>query len=293
MDTRELLSKVAKIEIKTRKAVEELTGGAYHSVYKGRGIEFSEVRPYAEGDDVRDIDWNVTARTGSPYIKKYIEERELTVLLVVDISASVMFGTSTEDKHAKMAETAALLAFSAIRNNDKVGLMLFSNEVEHWIPPRSGRSHVMRILRDLVATTPSYTGTNLSAALETLSRVLKKKAVIFIISDFMDDKDFTLPLQLLSKKHDVAAIRVTDKFESALPDAAALEVCDLENGARCAFPGTRRARNAYAAAQAAFARHLQDVFVKSKVDSIDLPCEEDIIKPLMKFFRMRGIRRGR
>ncbi len=293
MLTRELLAKVRKIEIKTRKAVEELTGGAYHSVYKGRGIEFSEVRAYAEGDDVRDIDWNVTARMGTPYIKKYAEERELTVIVAVDISASTMFGTAEEDKRTKMAETAALLAFSAIRNNDKVGLLLFSDRVEHYLPPRSGRAHVMRLIRDLVATAPKGRGTDIANAVETLSHTLKKRAVIFLISDFMDDKDFSKQLQLLNRKHDLAAIRITDQMETELPVCAALELEDTETGAGFAFPGTKEAKSRYAAAQTAFTQFLNETFRHAKVDPIELPCSGDIVKPLMGFFQRRGQRKGR
>ena len=241
MLTRDLLARIRKIEIKTRKVVEEMTGGAYRSVYRGRGIEFSEVRTYTEGDDVRDIDWNVTARTGVAHIKKYVEERELTVIIAVDISSSTLFGSAEDDKRDKMAETAALLAFSAIRNNDKVGLLLFSDRVESYIPPRSGRAHVMRVIRDLVATHPRGRGTNIAAALESLSRTLKKKTVIFLISDFMDEGDYWKPLRILNRRHDLAAIRVVDSLETALPSAAALELEDAETGASFAFPGSRRA----------------------------------------------------
>ena len=248
MLTRDLLARIRKIEIKTRKVVEEMTGGAYRSVYRGRGIEFSEVRTYTEGDDVRDIDWNVTARTGVAHIKKYVEERELTVIIAVDISSSTLFGSAEDDKRDKMAETAALLAFSAIRNNDKVGLLLFSDRVESYIPPRSGRAHVMRVIRDLVATHPRGRGTNIAAALESLSRTLKKKTVIFLISDFMDEGDFWKPLRILNRRHDLAAIRVVDSLETALPSAAALELEDAETGATFAFPGSRLAAARYAAA---------------------------------------------
>ena len=228
MLTRDLLARIRKIEIKTRKVVEEMTGGAYRSVYRGRGIEFSEVRTYTEGDDVRDIDWNVTARTGVAHIKKYVEERELTVIIAVDISSSTLFGSAEDDKRDKMAETAALLAFSAIRNNDKVGLLLFSDRVESYIPPRSGRAHVMRVIRDLVATHPRGRGTNIAAALESLSRTLKKKTVIFLISDFMDEGDYWKPLRILNRRHDLAAIRVVDSLETALPSSCSgLKICSI------------------------------------------------------------------
>ena len=293
MLTRDLLARVRKIEIKTRKVVEEMTGGAYRSVYRGRGIEFSEVRTYTEGDDVRDIDWNVTARTGVAHIKKYVEERELTVIIAVDISASTLFGSSEDDKRAKMAETAALLAFSAIRNNDKVGLLLFSDRIESYIPPRSGRAHVMRVIRDLVATRPRGRGTDIAAALESLSRTLKNKSVIFLISDFMDQGDFWKPLRILNRRHDLAAIRVVDNLENALPSAAALELEDTETGASFSFPGSRLAATRYAAAQELFDKQLAENCRHAKVDLIELPCAGEIVKPLMGFFQARGKRKSR
>ena len=293
MLTRDLLARVRKIEIRTRKIVEEMTGGAYRSVYRGRGIEFSEVRTYTEGDDVRDIDWNVTARTGVAHIKKYVEERELTVILAVDISSSTFFGTVGDDKRDKMAETAALLAFSAIRNNDKVGLLLFSDRIESYIPPRSGRPHVMRVIRDLVATNPRGRGTDIAAALESLIRILKKKAVIFLISDFMDQGDFRKPLRILNRRHDLAAIRVTDPLESALPAPAALELEDAETGERLSFPGGSAASARYAAAQRLFRRRLEEDCRQAEVDLIDLPTTDDIVKPLMEFFLARSKRKSK
>ena len=293
MLTRDLLARVRKIEIKTRKAVEEMTGGAYRSVYRGRGIEFSEVRTYTEGDDVRDIDWNVTARTGVAHIKKYVEERELTVILAVDISSSTLFGTAEEVKRDKIAETAALLAFSAIRNNDKVGLLLFSDRIESWIPPRSGRAHVMRVIRDLVATRPVGRGTDITAALEALNRTLKKKTVIFLISDFLDRGDFWKPLRILSRRQDIAAIRVVDAMETALPTTSALELESAETGARFSFSGGRRNTVRYAAARQLFDHWLEANCRQAKVDLIDLPCSGDIVKPLMGFFQARGRRRNR
>ena len=293
MLTRDLLSRVRKIEIRTRKIVEEMTGGAYRSVYRGRGIEFSEVRTYTEGDDVRDIDWNVTARTGIAHIKKYVEERELTVILAVDISSSTFFGTLGDDKRDKMAETAALLAFSAIRNNDKVGLLLFSDRIESYIPPRSGRAHVMRVIRDLVATNPRGRGTDIAGALESLARILKKKAVIFLISDFMDGGDFRRPLRVLNRRHDLAAIRVTDPLETALPVSAALELEDAETGERMPFPGGGQASARYAAAQNLCSYQLAEDCRQAKVDLIDLPTTDDIVKPLMEFFLARSKRKSK
>lgn len=293
MLTRDLLARVRKIEIKTRKAVEEMTGGAYRSVYRGRGIEFSEVRTYTEGDDVRDIDWNVTARTGVAHIKKYVEERELTVIIAVDISSSTFFGTVGDVKRDRIAETAALLAFSAIRNNDKVGLLLFSDRIESWIPPRSGRAHVMRVIRDLVATQPSGRGTDIAAALEALNRTLKKKAVIFLVSDFMDRGDFWKPLRILSRRHDLAAIRVVDELETALPTTAAIELESAETGARFSFSGGKRAAARYTAARKLLDSQFKSGCRQAKIDLIDLPCSGDIVKPLTGFFLARGKRINR
>ena len=222
-----------------------------------------------------------------------MEERELTVIIAVDISSSTFFGSDEDDKRDKMAETAALLAFSAIRNNDKVGLLLFSDRVESYIPPRSGRAHVMRVIRDLVATRPRGRGTNIAAALESLSRTLKKKTVIFLISDFMDQGDFWKPLRILNRRHDLAAIRVVDSLETALPSAAALELEDSETGECFAFPGSKLAAARYAAAQEIFDRQLEENCRQAKVDLIELPCTGDIVKPLMGFFQKRGKRKTR
>ena len=230
MLARDLIAKVRKIEIKTRKLVEELTGGAYHSVFKGRGIEFSEVREYTPEDDVRDIDWNVTARMGTPYIKKYAEERELTVIIAIDASASVFFGSGEATKHDKIAETAALLAFSAIRNNDKVGLLVFTDKTELWLPPRSGRSHVLRLIRELLAFEPQSRQTNIGSAMDSLIRNLKKRAVVFMISDFFDAHSYEKPMKILNSRHDLIAVRVLDKTELELPSMPMLELEDSESG---------------------------------------------------------------
>ena len=226
----ELLSKVKKIEIKTRRLVDEITGGAYHSVFKGRGIEFSEVREYTPEDDVRDIDWNVTARMGSPFIKKYSEERELTVMLAVDASASGLFGAGEKDKREQMIEAAALLAFSAIRNNDKVGLLIFTDETELYLPPRSGRKHVLRVIRELVAMEPKHRGTDIGKALESLAETLKKKSVIFLVSDFIDDKDYEKSLKIVNRKHDLIAVRVLDDAELHLPKLYGMSIEGAESG---------------------------------------------------------------
>lgn len=293
MLTRELLSKVGKIEIKTRRIVDEITGGAYHSVFKGRGIEFSEVREYDINDDVRDIDWNVTARTGTPYIKKYVEERELTVIFAVDISASGAFGTCGTDKREKMAEAAALLAFSAIRNNDKAGLLLFTDKTELYLPPRSGRKHVLRIIRELVGAEPEHRKTSVGNALESLARALKRRSVVFLISDFVDAGAFERPLKILSRRHDVAAIRVLDPFETELPSfGGTLEITDSENDRIYRYSAATAGlftsgKASYRTASEEMHNAVRELFRRSKVDMIDIKADEDILKPLLGFFRMR------
>ncbi|MBR2364824.1 MAG: DUF58 domain-containing protein [Lentisphaeria bacterium] len=287
MDTGELLAKVRKIEIKTRRMVDELTGGAYHSVFKGRGIEFSEVREYTPDDDVRDIDWNVTARTNIPHIKKYTEERELTVILAVDISASGHFGSSTFSKREKMTEGAALLALSAIRNNDKAGLLLFTGETELFLPPRSGRTHVLRLIRELVGTEAKDRKTNIAAALENLAGILKKKAVIFLVSDFIDTHDYEKTFKIISRKHDLVAMRILDEKELTLPPMAALELIDGETGKRFSFSALGENLKKFHSAAEKEAEKVRELCKRSKVDLIDIRCNEDLVRPLMNFFRTR------
>lgn len=288
MDTSEIIAKVRKLEIKTRKMVDELTGGAYHSVFKGRGIEFSEVREYTPDDDVRDIDWNVTARTNVPHIKKYNEERELTVILAVDVSASTFFGSSSVSKREKMTEAAALLAVSAIRNNDKAGLLLFTDETELYLPPRSGRTHVLRLIRELVGTEGKRKNTHIGKALETLAEVLKKKAVIFLISDFIDSNDYEKSLKIVAGKHDLIALRVLDEKELALPQIrGSFQLCDAETGEELSFAFTSGNRKKFQEKAAEFADRCREICRRGKVDMIDIRCGEDLVKPLMNFFRKR------
>ena len=288
MLTGELLAKVRKIEIKTRKLVEEITGGAYHSVFKGRGIEFSEVREYTSDDDIRDIDWNVTARMGTPYIKKYAEERELNVVLAVDVSASGRFGRKHE-KREQMIEAAALLAFSAIRNNDKVGLLLFSDRTELYLPPRSGKSHGLRVIRELVALEPRGTGTDIGNALESLAQGLKKRSVIFLISDFLDRSNYETTLKIVSRKHDLIAFRIQDETELELPAALpGLNVEGLEDGRTFRFDAAgARALQAYADASRQLRDQTAEICRHAKVDMIDALSDEDLVKPLLRFFRNR------
>ena len=230
MDTKELLKKVRKIEIKTRKLSDNIFGGEYHSTFKGRGMTFSEVRPYQFGDDIRNIDWNVTARYNEPFVKVFEEERELTLMLMIDVSGSELFGTEQQFKSELITEIAATLAFSALQNNDKTGLILFSDQVELYIPPKKGKSHVLRIIRELIEFQPKSLKTNISEALQFLSRVSKKKAIVFMLSDFMD-KGYEKPIQIAAKKHDITGIRIYDKKETELPNLGYIMVKDAETGA--------------------------------------------------------------
>jgi len=283
-----LIAQVKKIEIKTRRTVDELTAGAYHSVFKGRGIEFDEVREYTEDDDVRDIDWNVTARTGIAHIKKYIEERELNVILAVDASASTAYGSSDKTKIARAVEIGALLTFSAIRNHDKVGLLFFTNKNEFFLPPKSGKPHGMRVIRELVARRYHRAKTDIKAALNSLMRLLKKRSVIFLISDLLDEKDFSKTMRSVAKKHDLIVIRILDKVELGLPDIPDIELEDSETGetAELIASSKEKVANFAKKSQEIHSRN-KTVCLKSNVDVIDLESSEDFIKPLLKFFRMR------
>ncbi len=290
MQTRELIARVRKIEIKTRKIVEDIAGGAYRSMFKGRGIEFSEVRAYSREDDVRDIDWNVTARMGAPYIRKYVEERELTVILAVDISASTFFGTGAEDKREKIAEAAALLAFSAIRNNDNVGLILFTDRIELYLPPASSRKHVLRLIRELVAFEPRGRKTVLSPALEFISRSQKKRTAVFLFSDFADAGDYEFTMKLLSRKHDLAAFRVLDPSEENMKFLSGLQLTDLESG-ETFLAGIRP--DAYSQAEKQIQMENENILRRAGADLLDLRCNEDIVPSLIRFFRGRRRIRGR
>lgn len=288
MQTRELLAKVRKIEIRTRRLVEELTGGAWHSVYKGRGIEFSEVREYTPDDDVRDIDWNVTARMGTPYIKKYAEERELTVILAVDASASLFFGKPGSTKREEATSIAALLALSAIRNNDKVGLLVFTDKTELWLPPKSGRSHVLRLIREMLAFEPDSRKTDIGAAMDSLAKNLKRKSVIFLISDFICEQPYEKQLKMLNMRHDLAAVRVSDQMEVDLPKLSMLSLEDAETGKISWLDAaSEKIRNLFNRNIHEKRRDVTELFLRAKVDVMELFCGEDPVVPLMKFFRMR------
>lgn len=288
MISKELLAQVRKIEIKTRRIVDDITAGAYHSVFKGRGIEFDEVREYTPEDDVRDIDWNVTARMGSPYIKKYVEERELTVMLLVDVSASGTVGSAEKVKNQHAVETGALLAFSAIRNNDKVGLLLFTDDTELYLPPRSGKTHGLRLIRELVAIRPKGKGTNIGAALENLMRVVRKRAVVFLISDLIDQKDYEKQLRIANKRHDIVAVRILDPLEIEMPKTGNLLIEDSESGAVSFFKGGRHAfRRLFRSSAEKLHSQNETRCKRAKVDLIDIRCGEDFVKPFVKFFRSR------
>jgi len=291
MLTKELIANVRRLEIRTRRIVDELTAGAYHSVFKGRGMEFDEVREYTPGDDIRAIDWNVAARMGHPFIKHFVEERELTVMLLVDVSASGDFGSTGQRKKDLATELAALLAFSAIRNNDQVGLLLFSQQDELFVKPRKGRKHVLRLVRDLLAFERTGHQTDIAHALESMMKSVKRRAVVFLISDMLDDH-FENALRATNKRHDVIAMRITDPAELSLPQLGFLSLEDAENNTIATFNSWLPGRRKKYALEAAGIRMGQEAICRrAKADLIDLRCGEDPILPLMRFFRTREKRR--
>ena len=291
MIPREILKQVRRIEISTRGLVNEVFSGEYHSVFKGRGMNFAEVREYQYGDDIRSIDWNVTARTGSPFVKVFEEERELTVMLVVDVSASCDFGTRERLKGEVAVEICALLAFSAIKNNDKVGLIIFSDRIEKFVPPRKGRRHVLRVLRELLYHRPEGRGTDITAALEYLTHVQRKKAVAFLVSDFRDD-GFDRALAIAGRRHDLIAVRVGDERERELPPLGLLELEDPETGERVIVNTSNlEFRTAFGDHVERKRVELDRTFRRSKVDVIDIETGRPYVKPLMLFFQDRARRR--
>jgi len=288
MTTKDILKKVRKIEIKTKRLSDHIFGGEYHSSFKGRGMTFSEVRPYAFGDDVRNIDWNVTARYRTPFIKIFEEERELTMMLAVDISGSQWFGSRSQLKREMITEIVATLAFSATQNNDKVGLILYSDDIELFIPPQKGRSHVLRIIRELVDFTPKHTKTNTSKALKFLYNVLKKKAIVFLISDFID-YDYEDTLKIVGKKHDLTGIMVYDPMEKEMPDLGLVTVKDLETG-QIAFVDTgnsnlRRTHNANFLKRQDY---FKKAFQKSGSGVIWVATNGSYIKKMLQYFKARS-----
>ncbi len=286
----ELLKKVKQIEINTRSIVNEVFSGEYHSVFKGRGMEFAEVREYQPGDDIRLIDWNVTARMGHPFIKLFQEERELTVMLLVDVSSSGSFGTEKQLKREVAAELSAVLAFSAIKNNDKVGLIIFSDRIEKFIPPRKGRSHVLRVIREILFYKPREATTDIGQALEYLSRVIKRKSTVFLISDFLAE-NFKQSLQIASKKHDIIAISIVDPREVALPDAGLIELEDAETGEVIVVDTTsRQLRDEFHLKAVQQRESLKALFQSIGVDHINIFTDQSYVQPINKFFRMRAKR---
>jgi len=289
METSELLKRVRKIEIKTRGLSSNIFAGQYHTAFKGRGMAFSEVREYQYGDDIRNLDWNVTARFNHPYVKVFEEEREMTVMLLVDVSGSREFGTRHQLKKHVMAEIAATLAFSAIQNNDKIGVIFFSDKLEKFIPPQKGRKHILYIIRELIEFHPQQTGTNLPEALRYLTSVIKKRCTAFVISDFIDEKDFQTDLTIANRKHDLVAIQLYDKRETLLPPVGLMTVRDAENGSEYQVDtSSKRVRKAYQTWWMNQQTRLQDMFRKSKVDSISISTEDDYVKSLINLFNLRS-----
>ncbi len=288
MDTKELLKKVRKIEIKTRRLSDHIFGGEYHSAFKGRGMTFSEVRKYQYGDDIRAIDWNVTARTNEPHIKVFEEERELTMLLMVDISGSAFFGTETQFKKDTITEIAATLAFSAIQNNDKVGLLLFSDQIELFIPPKKGKTHVLRIIRELIEFKPKGSKTNISEAMKYVSRMMKKKVILFVLSDFMD-AEYQKTLKIISKKHDVTGIRVYDKHDVSIPNLGMLPMLDAETGKTVLVnTASKKVRTSYQKHYQENVAYFETNFKKSGSGTISTRIDESYVKKLLGYFKRRN-----
>ena len=291
MDANELLKKVRKIEIKTRGLSQNIFAGEYHSAFKGRGMTFAEVREYQYGDDIRDIDWNVTARQNHPYVKVYEEERELTVMLLIDVSGSRNFGAVGVEKREMMAEIAATLAFSAIQNNDKIGVMFFSDKIEKFIPPKKGRKHILFIIRELLDFQPENTGTDISKALQYLTDAIKKRCTTFLISDYIDDNNYQKALSIANNKHDVTAIQVYDKRDAQLPDVGLLKIKDLETG-REQWLNTSSSRVRQAHNKWWYERQQQttEIMHRCRVDLASVATDEDYVKALMGLFQKRGVR---
>jgi uncharacterized protein (DUF58 family) len=291
MISRELIKKIRYIQIYTSKAVNDVLAGEYHSVFKGQGMEFDEVRAYQPGDDIRTIDWNVTARTGHPFVKRYVEEREITVFFLVDLSKSGSFGSREKLKNEVAAEFCALLAFSAIKNNDKVGLIVFTDTIQLFIPPAKGTSHVLRLIRELLFFEPGKirkkTGTDIALALDYLGRVLHKRGVVFLVSDFLD-QNFEKPLRVLARRHDLIAVTVSDPRELALPDVGLLEIQDAETGEIVVIDtGSKTVRSRYKRLAEEKNKALSDLFQSTGIDQIQLLTDRDYVLDLVKFFRKR------
>lgn len=288
METKDLLKKVRKIEIKTRRLSDHIFGGEYHSTFKGRGMTFSEVRQYQFGDDVRAIDWNVTARQNEPYIKVFEEERELTLMMVVDVSGSGLFGTVSQFKKEVLTEITATLAFSALQNNDKVGLLLFSDQIELFIPPKKGKSHILRIIRELLEFNPKSQKTDVGFALKYLGNVLKKKAIVFVLSDFISE-DYLQSLRMVGKKHDLTGIRIYDPAEQKIPNLGLVPMMDSETGSiKLVATQSKTVRNSYENYQRARQNYFEESFKKAGCGQINCQVNESYVKKLLGYFKQRG-----
>lgn len=291
MDANELLKKIRKIEIKTRGLSQNIFAGEYHTAFKGRGMIFSEVREYQPGDDIRDIDWNVTARHNKPYVKVYEEERELTVMLLIDVSGSRNFGALGEVKKERMAEIAATLAFSSIQNNDKVGVIFFSDKVEKFIPPKKGKKHILLIIREIINFEQENSGTNIDVALQFMTNVLKKRCSAFLISDFIDNHDYFKSMSIANRKHDLAVIQVYDRRDAEMPNVGLIRIKDMETGTeRWLDTSSSSARNAYAKAWYERQQKLSSITARSGVDMASVTTDEDFVKALLGLFRRRSAR---
>ena len=288
METKDLLKKVRKIEIKTRRLSNNIFGGEYHSAFKGRGMTFSEVRNYQFGDDVRTIDWNVTARYNEPFVKVFEEERELTLMLMVDVSSSALFGTKNSLKKNIITEISATLAFSALQNNDKVGMIMFSDQVELFIPPSKGKTHVLRIIRELIEFKPKSKQTDIKIAFEFLTQVLKKKSIAFILSDFISP-NFEKPLKIASNKHDLTGIKVYDNFEKEIPNLGLVKMQDQETGQfKLIDTSSKNLRESYKKEMSLKFKNFNEIFTKNGAGTILCRTDESYIKKLLNYFKNRG-----
>ncbi|MBJ2167302.1 MAG: DUF58 domain-containing protein [Muribaculaceae bacterium] len=291
MDAKDLIKKVRKIEIKTRGLSQNIFAGEYHSAFKGRGMMFSEVREYQYGDDIRDIDWNVTARHNHPYIKVYEEERELTVMLLVDVSGSRYFGAEGQEKREMIAEIAATIAFSASQNNDKIGALFFSDKIEKFIPPQKGKKHILLIIRELLDFKPESRGTDIGAAVRYFADAMKKRCTTFLISDFIDEHDYSKPLAVARNRHDVIALQVYDKRDTQMPDVGLMRVLDLETGSsRWIDTSSSRVRKAYGRWWYDRQQRMAETLRSRRIDFASVATDEDYVRALMGLFKNRGPR---
>lgn len=284
-----MLKRVRQIEIKTKGLSNNIFAGEYHSAFKGRGMAFAEVREYQYGDDIRDIEWNVTARFNKPFVKVFEEERELTVMLCVDVSGSLEFGSNVQTKRRMQTEIAATLAFSAIQNNDKIGVIFFSDRIEKFIPPKKGRRHILYIIRELLEFKPESNRTDVACAVEYLTSVIKRRCTAFLLSDFIDDKDFRQPLTIANRKHDVVAVQVYDRRVAELPDVGLMQVRDAETGEEMLVDtGSKKVRNMHAAWWRGQQNRLREIFTRSGVDNVSVRTDHDYVTALMGLFKQRA-----